>query len=167
VRRRRAPAIDASILRRNRGLRAAFGYDLAVSRWIAAWIVPFVASLVAFCAGDFVWLGFVARDFYASRIGALLLPEPNLAAASIFYPLYIVGLIVFCVRPALAAGSWRIALLSATLFGLVAYATYDLSNLATLEGWSLAVTLVDIAWGMIVSSAAALAGYAAARIAAR
>jgi uncharacterized membrane protein len=140
-----------------------FGYDLAVNRWIVAFLV----SLIAFCAGDFVWLGFVAKDFYASRLGALLLPEPNFAAAIVFYPLYIVGLLAFCVRPALAAGSWRIALLSAALFGLVAYATYDLSNLATLKGWSIAVTLVDIAWGMVVSSLAALAGYAAARIAAR
>lgn len=134
-----------------------------MSRWIAAFLV----GIVVFCAGDFVWLGFVARDFYASRLGALLLPEPNFAAAIVFYPLYIVGLLVFSVRPALAAGSWRIALLSAVLFGLVAYATYDLSNLATLKGWSIAVTLVDIAWGVVVSSVAALAGYAAARMATR
>ena len=138
-----------------------------MNSWIGAWVLPFIASLAAFCAGDFVWLGFVARDFYAARLGALLLPEPNFAAAIAFYPLYAAGLLVFCVRPALATQSrWR-APLSAAFFGLVAYGTYDLSNLATLKGWSVTVTFVDIAWGMVVSSVAALAGYTAGRLAAR
>jgi uncharacterized membrane protein len=126
------------------------------------WIGAFVAAVAAFCACDFVWLGFVAGDFYASRLNGLLLPEPYLAPALVFYPLYVVGLLVFCVRPALAVQSWRRAVLLATLFGLIAYATYDLSNLATLKGWSFAVSLVDIAWGMVVSSVSALAAYAAA-----
>ena len=126
------------------------------------WIGAFVAGLAAFCASDFLWLGFVARDFYASRLSGLLLDEPHLAPAIVFYPLYVVGLLVFCVRPALAARSWRLALLLATFFGLIAYATYDLSNLATLKGWSVAVTLVDLAWGIVVSSVSGLAAYAAA-----
>jgi uncharacterized membrane protein len=159
------------IARHSAAATAAFGYDRAASRWIAAWIVPsilpFLASLVVFCAGDFVWLEFAARDFYAARIGALLLPEPNLFQAALSYPLYLVGLLVFCVKPALAAKSSRSVLLFAPLFGLVAYRTYDLSNPVTLEGWSIAVTLVDIAWGMVVSSIAAPLGYAAVRIAAR
>lgn len=126
------------------------------------WIGAFVAGLAAFCASDLLWLGFVAKDFYASRLSGLLLDEPYLAPALLFYPLYVIGLLVFCVRPALAARSWRRALLFATLFGLVAYATYDLSNLATLKGWSVAVALVDLVWGMVVSSVAALAAYTAA-----
>lgn len=134
------------------------GYDVAMIGWISA----FVAGVAAFCACDFVWLGFVANDFYASRLSGLLLDEPYLAPAIVFYPLYVFGLLIFCVRPALAARSWRHAALHAALFGLIAYATYDLSNLATLRGWSVAVTLVDLAWGMVVSSVSALAAYAAA-----
>lgn len=120
------------------------------------------ASLVVFCVCDWLWLGFAARDFYASRLGTLLRAEPNWGPVLLFYPLYVCGLLVFCVTPALAAGSWRKGLYLGAFFGSVAYATYDLSNFATLEGWSLAVTVTDIAWGTLISSVAALAGYAAA-----
>jgi uncharacterized membrane protein len=120
------------------------------------------ACLVVFCACDFMWLGVFARDFYASRLGALLLSEPNWVPAALFYPLYVGGLCVFCVMPALAARSGRTALSLGAFFGLVAYATYDLSNLATLNGWPIAVTVVDIAWGSFVSAVAAIAGYGAA-----
>jgi uncharacterized membrane protein len=130
------------------------------------WIGAFVAGLAVFCASDFLWLGFVARDFYASRLSGLLLDQPYFAPAIVFYLLYVGGLLVFCVNPALETRSWRRAVARATLFGLIAYATYDLSNLATLKGWSFAVTLVDLVWGMVVSSVAALAAYAAAAAAA-
>ena len=126
-----------------------------------------IACLVAFCAADFIWLGVLARDFYGSRLGGLLLTEPNWVAAALFYPLYVCGLCVFCVTPARAAGSWRKGFGLGALFGLVAYATYDLSNLATLNGWPVAVTVVDIAWGSVASGVAALAGYAAAGAVAR
>jgi uncharacterized membrane protein len=126
-----------------------------------------LASLVAFCVCDFLWLGWVARDFYGSRLGALLRPEPNWVAALLFYPLYVCGLLVFCVLPARNARSWRKAVSLGALFGVVAYATYDLSNLATLAGWPVAVTVADIAWGALVSGIAALAGFAAAAGAAR
>lgn len=125
-------------------------------------LAAMIGSLAAFCACDFVWLGFAARDFYASRLGALLRPEPNWLPALLFYPLYGCGLLVFCVTPALAAGSWRKAVRLGSLFGLVAYSTYDLSNLATLDGWPVSITVTDIAWGGFVSAVAALAGYAAA-----
>jgi len=121
-----------------------------------------VASLLVYGGGDWLWLGVAARDFYASRLGALLRPEPNWVPALLFYPLYVCGLLVFCVEPARLAGSGRGALGRGALFGLVAYATYDLSNLATLTGWPVAVTAADIAWGVFISAMAALAGYAAA-----
>lgn len=128
-------------------------------------LAAFVAGLVVFCICDFVWIGLVARDFYAVRLSALLRPEPSWPPALIFYPLYVGGLLVFCVTPALAAGSWHKAWRLGALFGLVAYATYDLSNLATLPGWPVDVTVVDIVWGAFVSAIAALAGYSAAGIA--
>ena len=126
-------------------------------------IVAYLATLVAFCAGDFVWLGTIAIGFYQSEIGPLLLTAPNWPAAATFYAIYAVGILIFGVLPALRAGSWAKALLHGALFGFFAYATYDLTNLATLRGWSLGLTVVDIAWGMVVTGMAAAVGYLSAR----
>ena len=130
-------------------------------------LTAFFAGLIVLCICDFIWIGFVAREFYASRLGALLRSEPIWLPALFFYLLYGGGLLVFCVTPALAAGSWGKALCLGALLGLVAYATYDLSNLSTLQGWPVAVTVVDIGWGVLASAIAALAGYAAARVVSR
>ncbi len=127
-------------------------------------LAAFVVTLVVFCVCDFVWLGFVAKDFYQAQIGSLLLPQPNLKAAAIFYSLYTAGIVLFCVEPALTQGSWLRALTFGMLLGLLAYGTYDLSNLATLKGWTVNLVVVDILWGMVVSGLAATAGYFAARM---
>lgn len=121
-----------------------------------------LACLIVCCTCDFVWLGLVARDFYASRLGALVRTDPGWVPAVLFYLLYACGLVVFCVQPSLATGSGRASLGRGAFFGLVAYGTYDLTNLATLKGWPLAVSLADMAWGVFVGGLAALAGYAAA-----
>jgi uncharacterized membrane protein len=127
-------------------------------------LVAYAATLIAFCCCDFVWLGWVAKDYYQSQLGGLLLAQPNWAAAVSFYVLYAAGVVFFCVAPALDAPSWgKAAVLGAVLGGL-AYATYDLSNLATLKGWSIALSLVDIAWGAFVTAVAASAGYQAAKL---
>lgn len=127
----------------------------------------FGATAVAFCAIDFVWLAIVAPGFYQGEIGSLLLAAPRLAPALVFYVLYVSGLVFFCVAPALAAMSARMAALRGAFFGLVAYGTYDLSNLATLKEWTIPVTLVDISWGAILSALASACGYLAARPATR
>lgn len=126
-------------------------------------LAAFAATLIAFCACDFAWLGFVAKDFYQAQIGGLLLQRPNWTAAAIFYPLYTAGLVLFCIEPALANASWLRALAYGVLLGLLAYGTYDLSNLATLKGWSVSFVVVDMIWGIVVSGIAAAAGYFAAR----
>jgi uncharacterized membrane protein len=130
---------------------------------VSQFLVAFLVALIAFGICDFAWLGFAAKDFYQAQIGPLLLEKPNLAAAAIFYPLYAAGIVFFCVEPALTQGSWLRALIFGMLLGLLAYGTYDLSNLATLKGWSLPLVVVDIVWGMAVSGIAATAGYFAAR----
>ncbi|HEV2977066.1 MAG TPA: DUF2177 family protein [Casimicrobiaceae bacterium] len=130
-------------------------------------VAALIACLAVCCGGDFLWLGIAARDFYLSRLGALLRPEPYWLPAALFYALYASGLLVFCVTPALAAASWRKALGLGALLGLIAYATYDLSNLATLQGWPVTVALADVAWGMSLSGVAALSGYAAAVVSMR
>ena len=127
-------------------------------------LVPYVVALLTLTVADFLWLGVVAKDFVQRELGPLMLPQPNWAAAAIFYVLYPVALLVFAVPHAQSAGTGR-AMLSGALFGFFAYATYDLTNLATLKGWSIAFAAVDIAWGTLLSAAASgLAAWALSRV---
>ena len=108
---------------------------------------------------DFLWLGFIAKQLYRDEIGHLLLDKPNMGAALAFYVIYIVGVIMFVVNPALAKDSMWHAIGYGALFGFVAYATYDLTNLATVKGFSLKVVLIDLAWGAFITAAMAGAAY--------
>ncbi len=127
------------------------------------YIIAYVATAVVFFLLDFLWLGVVMRSFYAGHLGALMADKVNLFAAGAFYILYIVGIIIFAVAPALRSGNWTTALLFGALFGFFAYGTYDMTNLATLRGWPLAVTVVDLAWGTALTAASAVAGYVVTR----
>ncbi len=126
------------------------------------YIAAYVASGVVFIALDFVWLALVAQKMYQREIGGLLLEKPNMAAAVPFYLMYLAATVYFAVRPGLAAGAWTAALISGAIFGFVAYATYDLTNMATLKGFSWTVVAADLAWGTFVTAAIATAGYFAA-----
>jgi len=119
----------------------------------------YLLTLVAFFAIDMVWLGLVARGFYRKHLGFLLAPNPNWAAAILFYLLFVVGLLVFAVVPGLRAGSLGKALLLGALFGLLTYATYDLTNLATIKDWPLVITVVDMVWGVILASLVTCSGF--------
>lgn len=121
--------------------------------YLALATAPFIVVL------DFIWLGYVARDFYQGNLAHLLAPTPMWAAAVIFYVLYAVGLAIFAVSPGLTAKSLFVAAGLGALFGFFAYATYDLSNMATLKDWPLMVTLVDITWGAFLSGVAAGGAY--------
>ena len=127
------------------------------------YVIAYFGAAVAFCALDFLWLTVVAKNFYQSHIGSLMLAEPKLLPAAAFYIIYVFGLLVFAIVPALRAQNWFIAAGLAGLLGLIAYSCYDLSNFATLNGWSLSLTLVDITWGIFASAVAGTAGYFAAR----
>jgi uncharacterized membrane protein len=113
----------------------------------------FFATLIAFFAIDMVWLGLVARTFYSKHLGFLMTPRPNWLAAILFYLLFIVGILVFVVVPGLEDNSLKTTLLRAALFGLITYATYDLTNLATVKDWPVLITVVDMAWGTVLSMA--------------
>ena len=126
-------------------------------------LAAFAVAMIVFCACDFVWLAVVARDYYETQIGSLMLEQPNWIAAAIFDPLYTGGIVFFCVGPALAHDSSTRASISGAFLGLVAYATYDLTNLATLKGWPSGMSVIDVLWGMFVSGVAATAGFLAAR----
>lgn len=112
-------------------------------------------------AVDLIWLGIVATSFYRKQIGHLMLDEINILAAILFYALYVVGIVIFAVSPALHTGSWRTAIVFGSLFGFFAYATYDMTNLATLRGWPIAMVVVDIAWGTFLTAVSATAGFLA------
>lgn len=113
-------------------------------------------TLIAFLAIDSLWLGLVAPSFYQSQIGYIMAESPDLIAAGLFYLLFIFGMVVFIVEPGVREGTLLKAVARGALFGLVTYATYDLTNLATLEGWPILVTIVDLAWGTFLSAAVTL-----------
>ena len=119
----------------------------------------YLIALPVFFAIDIVWLGLVAKDFYRAQIGALMKPDVNWVAAIIFYLIFIAGLVVFVISPAIEKGSWLHALLFGALFGLVCYATYDLTNLAVAKDWPLLVTIVDLVWGAVLAAAVSTITY--------
>jgi len=125
-------------------------------------LLLYLVGLAIFVIVDMLWLGVVAKDFYRKHLGPMLGPKVNWLAAVLFYLLFVVGLIVFAVKPALLRGRPIEAPFLGALLGLISYATYDLSNLATLKDWPPIVTVVDILWGTIlggsVSYVSALAG---------
>ena len=119
----------------------------------------YIATVPVFFLIDMVWLGLVARTFYQKRLGFILSDQVNWTAAIIFYLIFISGIILFAVWPALEAKSLGRAALLGGLFGFFTYATYDLTNLATIKNWPIAVVLVDIAWGFVLCSAVATTSF--------
>ncbi len=115
-------------------------------------LIQYLIVLVVFFAVDLVWLGVIAKDLYAKYLGYLMAKSINWPAAFIFYLIFILGLVVFVIQPALADGSLLKGLGMAALFGLVTYATYDLTNLATVRDWPITITLIDLAWGTTLST---------------
>ncbi len=123
----------------------------------------YAATFVGFLAIDMIWLGLVAREFYKKHLGFLLSEHPNWWAAIVFYMLFIAGLLVFTVVPGLQAASLRKAMLLGAFFGLVTYATYDLTNMATVKNWPWIVTVVDMIWGTVLAAVVTAIGYAVGR----
>ena len=110
-------------------------------------ILLFFIAFVIFFIIDILWLGLFAKKMYQSQIGYILAKKPNWYAAIVFYVLYIVFLLIFAVVPALDNGALTDAMLYGALYGFITYATYDLTNLATLDKWPLKVTIIDMVWG--------------------
>jgi uncharacterized membrane protein len=124
-----------------------------------AYVVAYIATAIVFLGLDALWLSKVALGMYRQELGALLLEKPNLPIAAGFYLLYVVGIVVLAIVPALTDGGWVKALLLGAVLGLVAYGTYDITNLSTLKGWSTRLALIDIAWGTALSAVSAAIGY--------
>ncbi len=119
----------------------------------------YAIALPVFFAIDMVWLGLVATNFYRGQIGSLMKTDINWTAAIVFYLLFIVGLVFFVITPAVEKGSWTYALLVGAFFGFITYATYDLTNLATLKDWPLLVTIVDLVWGAVLAASVSTVTY--------
>lgn len=119
----------------------------------------YLIALPVFFGIDMVWLGLIAKNFYAKQIGFLMKSNINWTAAISFYLLFIVGLVLFVIAPAVEKHSWLHALMFGALFGLISYATYDLTNLATLKDWPLLVTIVDLAWGATLGAVVSVITY--------
>lgn len=119
----------------------------------------YLSALFIFFTLDMLWLGVIAKSLYADQLGFLLSEKVYWPAAIAFYLIFIGGLVGFVIHPALQNKNWRNALLKGACFGFVTYATYDLTNMATIEKWPLFVTLVDLAWGAILAAAVSVGSY--------
>ena len=122
-------------------------------------VLHYLLTAVAFFAIDFLWLTKFVPKFYRSHLGDLLAPKVNYAAAAAFYVLYLAGILAVVVVPAVHAGSLPGAVWKGAVVGLISYATYDLTNLATIKGWSAKVSIVDMAWGTVLTGVVCLVSY--------
>jgi uncharacterized membrane protein len=124
-------------------------------------VAAYVAAALVMLALDMLWLGVIAKGTYQQGIGHLMADKPNIPVAAIFYALYAAGVVIFVLVPQADGATWRTTLLMGALLGFFAYATYDLSNLATLRDWPVSLTLIDLVWGSFLTAAVAGAGKAA------
>jgi len=111
------------------------------------YLKEYAVTFITFFVIDLFWLGIVAKDLYKKYIGFIMSPSPNWTAAVGFYLLYIVGIIFFVISPAIEKRSWQYALFAGMFFGFITYATYDLTNLATLKDWPITITIIHLIWG--------------------
>jgi len=123
------------------------------ARALTHWIILWIAAAVLFLAIDMVWLLWLGRSIYVTEIGEILRQPPNMAAAGAFYILYVTGLMVMVIWPAFQAQSVQQALLQGAILGLIAYGTYDLTNLAVMKGFTTKIAIIDMVWGMVLTGA--------------
>jgi uncharacterized membrane protein len=126
---------------------------------LSFYIKLYLLTVPVFFGLDMLWLGLIAKSFYQNNLGFILSPKVNWLAAVVFYLIYIVGILIFAVNPALETREWQKALVLGGLFGFFTYATYELTNMALIQGWPFKVVVVDILWGAVLCSAVAVAGF--------
>lgn len=126
-------------------------------------LFAYAGTLISLFIADAIWLGLVARTFYRDQLGELMLPSPNFAIAAIFYVFFAMAVVLLAVMPGFRAGSLLTALGYGAVLGLAAYGTYDITNLSTLKGWPVMVSIVDMAWGTFVTALAATCGFLVTR----
>lgn len=119
-------------------------------------ISTYVIALLSFCVLDGIWLGVISKNYYKEKLGFILSPNINWTAAVLFYLLFIAGILFFSVNPALKDTNWKTALLNGAIFGGICYATYDLTNMATIAKWPAEIVIIDILWGMVLTASVSL-----------
>lgn len=130
---------------------------------IAKLFLSYILTTLVFFAIDLLWLGLIAKNLYRQYLGSFLSDQVNWTAAIIFYLLFIIGIFIFAILPAVEKQSMVKALVLGALFGFFTYATYDLTNLATLKNWPLTIVFIDIAWGALLTALVSAAGYTLVR----
>jgi uncharacterized membrane protein len=125
------------------------------------YVAAYAGTAIVMVALDMLWLGVIAKAMYQQGIGHLVAEKPNVGIVVLFYLLYALGVVIFAVSPQHNGSNWSVTLAMGALFGFFAYATYDMTNLATLRDWPLRLSLIDIGWGTVVSAASAAGGKAA------
>ncbi|MEM9232534.1 MAG: DUF2177 family protein [Pseudomonadota bacterium] len=123
-------------------------------------LASYLAALVVFVILDLIWIKMIMRPIFVSDIGDLMLEDPRVTPAITFFLAYQAGIVYFAVVPAVEAGSWMIAAAHGALLGLIAYGTYETTNLATLKRWTNRMLAIDIGWGTASSAVSAVVGYA-------
>jgi uncharacterized membrane protein len=122
-------------------------------------IISFFLTFAVFFAIDMAWLGFIAKDLYRKHLSQFLTDDVNWIAAIVFYILFVIGIFIFAIMPAVEKNSLNSAILLGALFGFFTYATYDLTNLATLKNWPLTIVFIDIIWGSVLTGIVSTAGF--------
>jgi uncharacterized membrane protein len=122
-------------------------------------IIRYLLTLIVFLMVDMLWLGVISKNLYQKYLGGFLTDRINWTAAFIFYLIYVVGISIFSIYPAANKGSALNAMVMGALFGVFTYATYDLTNLATIKGWPLPIVFIDILWGAVLSAVVGFSGY--------
>ena len=130
------------------------------------YLAPYAAALIVFLIADAIWINAVMKPLFERNVGDLLLASPRFGPVVAFYAVYVVGILYFATFPATSAESWRLAAMNGAILGLLAYGTYEATNLATLKGWTYGMLAVDLSWGATLTALSAVAGYVAYRCAA-
>ena len=123
------------------------------------WLAYFTVTFVVFMGIDLVWLGFVAKNIYSKYLGYLMAPNINWLAAMVFYVIFIIGILYFVIAPSLVDRDFTQLVIRAMLFGFITYATYDLTNLATVRDWPITITIIDLIWGTSLSTSVSVISY--------
>lgn len=123
------------------------------------WLAYFAVTFVVFIGIDLVWLGFVAKNIYSKYLGYLMAPNVNWLAAMVFYVIFIIGILYFVIAPSLVDRDFTQLVIRAMLFGFITYATYDLTNLATVRDWPITITIIDLIWGTTLSTSVSVISY--------
>jgi uncharacterized membrane protein len=123
------------------------------------WLAYFGVTFVVFMGIDLIWLGFIAKNIYAKYLGYLMAPKVNWLAALVFYVIFIIGVLYFVIAPSLVDRDMVQLVIRAMLFGFITYATYDLTNLATVRDWPITITIIDLIWGTTLSTSVSVISY--------